>query len=332
MIWRAVLAVLVGVAVIAAGGHASGAPESVGAAQAALASATAEREAAEERVREAEARRAAASQEADRLGQLDAELTTEIAEARRALREYAIAAYIDGGQSEIFRSTLTIEQAQALAWQSSLLMGQSVSADDAAERFESLKQANDPEVLAAATALDRAEVALQDARNDLIQASAFERDAEAALARARAAAEQEAAARRAAAREAAAAAAASAEAPSAPAAAPRRPSAPAAPSPPAAPSTGGGGGPSGGAPAGMGNPTAAEIATLAKIRRCESGGNYSILSPSGRYRGAYQFDKPTWRSVGGTGDPAAASPAEQDYRALLLLRSRGTRPWPHCGR
>lgn len=334
MIWRAVLAVLVGVAVLAAGGHASGAPESVGAAQAALASATAEREAAEERVRDAEARRAAASQEADRLGQLDAELTTEIAEARRALREYAIAAYIDGGQSEIFRSTLTIEQAQALAWQSSLLMGQSVSADDAAERFESLKEANDPEVLAAATALDRAEVALQDARNDLIQASAFERDAEAALARARVAAEQEAAARRAAAREAAAAAAASAAAPSSPSApaAPRRPSAPAAAPAPAAPSTGGGGGPSGGAPAGMGNPTAAEIATLAKIRRCESGGNYSILSPSGRYRGAYQFDKPTWRSVGGTGDPAAASPAEQDYRALLLLRSRGTRPWPHCGR
>lgn len=330
MIWRAALAVLVGVAVLAAGGHASGAPESVGAAQAALTSATAERRAAEERVREAEARRAAASQEADRLGQLDAELTTEIAEARRALREYAIAAYIDGGQSEIFRSTLTIEQAQALAWQSSLLMGQSVSADDAAERFESLKEANDPEVLAAATALDRAEVALQDARNDLIQASAFERDAEAALARARAAAEQEAAARRAAAaREAAAqqsaAAAASAAEPAAPSAAPRRPSAPAAPPAPAVPSTGG-------APAGMGNPTAAEIATLAKIRRCESGGNYSILSPSGRYRGAYQFDKPTWRSVGGTGDPAAASPAEQDYRALLLLRSRGTRPWPHCGR
>jgi hypothetical protein len=82
----------------------------------------------------------------------------------------------------------------------------------------------------------------------------------------------------------------------------------------------------------MGNPTAAETATLAKIRRCESGGNYSILSPSGRYRGAYQFDYGTWNSVGGSGDPASAAPAEQDYRALLLLRMRGTRPWPHCGR
>lgn len=84
--------------------------------------------------------------------------------------------------------------------------------------------------------------------------------------------------------------------------------------------------------AGRGNPTPWEQQTLAKIRQCESGGNYSITNPSGRYRGAYQFDTGTWQSVGGTGDPAAAAPAEQDYRALLLLRARGTRPWPHCGR
>ncbi|MSY22854.1 MAG: hypothetical protein F2668_07740, partial [Actinobacteria bacterium] len=38
------------------------------------------------------------------------------------------------------------------------------------------------------------------------------------------------------------------------------------------------------------------------------------------------------RGMGGSGDPAAASPSEQDYRALLLLRLRGTRPWPICGR
>ena len=81
-----------------------------------------------------------------------------------------------------------------------------------------------------------------------------------------------------------------------------------------------------------GGPSAAESATLARIRQCESRGNYSIVSRSGRYRGAYQFDFATWRGVGGSGDPAAASPAEQDYRALLLLRMRGTRPWPVCGR
>jgi hypothetical protein len=316
---------------VAAVGPASGAPDSVGRARTALAAATADRQQAEARVRDAEARRASASREVARLGQVDAELTDELVEARRALREYAIAAYIDGGQSEVFRATLSLEQAQALAWQSSLLMGQSVSADEAAARYESLKEANEPAALDAATEMDRAESELQEARFDLIQAAAFERDAESALTRARAAAEQEAAAQRAAASEAAAAAAAS-----------RSESRTAPPAAAATARAGGGGGGSGGggganAPAqsaspGMGNPTPAESATLARIRQCESRGNYSIVSPSGRYRGAYQFDLPTWRSVGGTGDPAAASPAEQDYRALLLLRMRGTRPWPHCGR
>jgi hypothetical protein len=78
--------------------------------------------------------------------------------------------------------------------------------------------------------------------------------------------------------------------------------------------------------------TAAEAALLAKIRQCESGGNYSAVSPSGMYRGAYQFSVATWRGVGGTGDPAQASPAEQDMRALMLLRSQGPRAWPHCSR
>lgn len=302
-------------------GPASGAPDSVGAAQAALRGATAEREAAEARVRSAEARNSVATAEVERLGSVDAELTQEVAEARRALREYAIAAYIDGGQSEILRSTLTIEQSQALAWQSNMLMGQSVSADEAADRYESLKAANEPAVLAAATELDRAGAALREARFDLIQASAFERDAESALRRAREAAaraaEQRQAAQQADTRQA-----------DTQQAGEQRPS-PAVPAPSA-------GGSAREVPAGggavRGNPTAAETAILAKIRRCESRGNYSIVSPSGRYRGAYQFDIPTWRSVGGTGDPAAASPAEQDYRALLLLRARGTRPWPNCGR
>jgi hypothetical protein len=332
---RAALVRTAAVAVVGLGlvlgvvGPASGASDSVGAAQAALRGATAEREAAEARVRSAEARNSAASTEVERLGSVDAELTQEVAEARRALREYAIAAYIDGGQSEILRSTLTIEQSQALAWQSNMLMGQSVSADQAADRYESLKASNEPAVLAAATELDRAGAALRDARFDLIQASAFERDAESALRRAR-----EAAARAAAQREAAQQAdtrqtdTRQADTRQTGEQQPGQRTSSAVPAP-----SGGGSAPE--VPAGgavRGNPTAAESAILAKIRRCESRGNYSIVSPSGRYRGAYQFDIPTWRSVGGTGDPAAASPAEQDYRALLLLRARGTRPWPNCGR
>jgi hypothetical protein len=69
---------------------------------------------------------------------------------------------------------------------------------------------------------------------------------------------------------------------------------------------------------------------LARIRQCESGGNYSAVSPDGRYRGGYQFDAQTWVSVGGSGDPALASPAEQDYRAQLLYSQRGGQPWPVC--
>ncbi len=68
---------------------------------------------------------------------------------------------------------------------------------------------------------------------------------------------------------------------------------------------------------------------LAAIRACESGGDYG--SVDGPYRGAYQFDSQTWQSVGGSGDPAAASPAEQDARAIQLQAQRGSNPWPNCG-
>lgn len=64
-----------------------------------------------------------------------------------------------------------------------------------------------------------------------------------------------------------------------------------------------------------------------KIRRCESTDDYSAVSPSGTYRGAWQFDRPTWRSVGGVGDPAKASRREQDLRAYLLYKRRGFQPW-----
>ncbi|HEX7088755.1 MAG TPA: transglycosylase family protein [Longimicrobiales bacterium] len=71
---------------------------------------------------------------------------------------------------------------------------------------------------------------------------------------------------------------------------------------------------------------------LRRIAACESGGDPGAVSPGGHYRGKYQFDYGTWASVGGSGDPAAAPEAEQDRRALLLYRRRGTGPWPVCGR
>lgn len=71
--------------------------------------------------------------------------------------------------------------------------------------------------------------------------------------------------------------------------------------------------------------------TLDAIGACESGGDPTAVSADGTYRGKYQFDYGTWESVGGSGDPAAASEAEQDYRAALLYSRSGSSPWPVCG-
>jgi Transglycosylase-like domain len=73
------------------------------------------------------------------------------------------------------------------------------------------------------------------------------------------------------------------------------------------------------------------ISTLESIASCESGGNPTAVSADGSYRGKYQFDYGTWESVGGSGDPAAAPEAEQDYRAALLYSQAGSSPWPICG-
>jgi peptidoglycan hydrolase-like protein with peptidoglycan-binding domain len=72
--------------------------------------------------------------------------------------------------------------------------------------------------------------------------------------------------------------------------------------------------------------------TLAKIARCESGGDPTAISSDGQYRGKYQFTRSTWAARGGSGDPAAAPEAEQDQRAAALLAAEGTSPWPVCGR
>ncbi len=73
-------------------------------------------------------------------------------------------------------------------------------------------------------------------------------------------------------------------------------------------------------------------APLQAIARCESGGNPSAVGGGGAYRGKYQFSQQTWQSVGGSGDPAAASGAEQDRRAAILYSRGGASSWPVCGR
>jgi len=71
---------------------------------------------------------------------------------------------------------------------------------------------------------------------------------------------------------------------------------------------------------------------LERIAQCESGGDPTAVSRDRRYFGKYQFSRATWRSVGGTGNPARASEAEQDRRAAILYEREGTAPWPVCGR
>jgi soluble lytic murein transglycosylase-like protein len=70
--------------------------------------------------------------------------------------------------------------------------------------------------------------------------------------------------------------------------------------------------------------------TLDAIAACESGGDPTAVNGAGYY-GKYQFDLGTWQSVGGTGNPAEASEAEQDMRASMLYARAGSSPWPNCG-
>lgn len=71
--------------------------------------------------------------------------------------------------------------------------------------------------------------------------------------------------------------------------------------------------------------------TLESIAQCESGGNPATNTGNGFY-GKYQFTLQTWASVGGSGNPAAASEAEQNKRAAMLYAREGSSPWPVCGR
>jgi uncharacterized protein YabE (DUF348 family) len=71
-------------------------------------------------------------------------------------------------------------------------------------------------------------------------------------------------------------------------------------------------------------------AALAKLRACESGGNYANKNNS-TYRGAYQYSYGTWADKYGIYDPADATPAQQDQAARETYVRRGWQPWPVCG-
>jgi hypothetical protein len=109
--------------------------------------------------------------------------------------------------------------------------------------------------------------------------------------------------------------------PEQPAPAPKPQKPPAAEQQPEPEQSGGGGQATGGsAPSGV----------LQDIAQCESGGDPTAVSSDGQYRGKYQFTRETWQGLGGSGDPASASEAEQDRRAQQLLDQSGTAPWAGC--
>ena len=80
-------------------------------------------------------------------------------------------------------------------------------------------------------------------------------------------------------------------------------------------------------------------AQLKRLRDCESTDNYEAISPSGTYRGAYQFDQRTWDDVAGRHfpwlvglDPIDAEFYWQDAMTRALFSERGAQPWPVCGK
>ena len=75
------------------------------------------------------------------------------------------------------------------------------------------------------------------------------------------------------------------------------------------------------------------------LRQCESTNNYRAISPTGRYRGAYQFSITTWDWLAGARypelggvDPIDATVTDQDKMAYALYGIYGRSPWPVCGK
>jgi hypothetical protein len=271
------------------------ATSSVAQARAALAAARSTRQQAEQRLAtleaehaRLEAKLAASSAEVNAIAE-------QLAVARQSVRDRAVEAFVSGGDLAQIEALLGTDRAEDASARSAILLNQADSAKAAADVFLRMKRENDPAVVALAASLDDLGRRVEEARSDVLQASALEADAEAALA----------AARRATPVGAPTATPSSIRPPTV------RPSSARVKAPRHTPAGGD---------------------AWARLVQCESGGDYTIVSSTGRYRGAYQFDQRTWESVGGTGDPAAAPPAEQDARARLLYQQRGARAWPHCGR
>jgi hypothetical protein len=252
-------------------------------------------------------------------------LAAEMASARRAARQSAVNAYVTGGDASGLAAMLTSDKASDASAKTAIIASQAQSAINAAEHYRALRDQSSHSVTDLGAQMDSLNQKIADATSDAEQAGALEADAERAVAQATAA-QQAQAAKAAAAR--AAARQASTTQPGATKSAKKPRTVRAATVTTLAALTSAS--PNTGTTTTVPQPSGGND-MWAALRKCESGGNYAAVSASGRYRGAYQFDQQTWESVGGTGDPAAATPAEQDYRAKLLYQRRGARAWPTCG-
>lgn len=83
-------------------------------------------------------------------------------------------------------------------------------------------------------------------------------------------------------------------------------------------------------PAGDGGGPSADV--WHSLAMCESGMRQSATSPNGRYLSFFQWSLPTWRSVGGVGDPRTVSYETQVELAKRLQARSGWGQWPACSR
>lgn len=68
------------------------------------------------------------------------------------------------------------------------------------------------------------------------------------------------------------------------------------------------------------------------LAMCESSLNPEAMSPTGKFKGLFQFSQTSWEFVGGRGEPHEASVSRQYMRAKELQEIQGWNAWPECSK
>ncbi len=298
-----------------------------------------ERASAESRLASAEDELAAVTARLDELSGRSRDVVDQMGKAQQQASRLAVDAYVQGSNDDELR-TLDASTATAAALRMHLTTGRLDQAREAAAQLLSLRGEVDAELVDLSVTVAQLRQGVADAQQDLAGIIAAELYAASQLDEARAEAdraaaaeaEREATARAQAAEANRAAASAAGEEQAAQARADEEPA------PVTSSASSSSSSPGSSSPGSSSSGSSAALPSVPvqtdgweQLRQCESGGNYQSRSNS-LYRGAYQFGYSTWESVGGTGDPADAPPAEQDARAYALYLLRGASPWPECGR